>query len=105
MLRSQALAGSAIRCIMREARESDPRTPSASHMHTGLVARAFIGCIHVYQRRIAWVTRGWCRFEPSCSVYAIEAIERHGSLRGSWLGFCRIARCNPWGGCGHDPVP
>jgi pantetheine-phosphate adenylyltransferase len=44
-------------------------------------------------------------FLASCSVYGVEAIERHGALRGSWLAACRIARCNPWGGCGHDPVP
>jgi putative membrane protein insertion efficiency factor len=46
-----------------------------------------------------------CRFEPTCSVYFLEAVERHGIVQGSWLGFKRIARCQPWGGCGHDPVP
>jgi hypothetical protein len=54
---------------------------------------------------MAWATRGWCRFEPSCSLYATEAIARHGAVRGGWLAALRIARCNPWGGCGHDPVP
>jgi len=46
-----------------------------------------------------------CRYWPSCSNYAIEAIERHGAVRGSWLALARIGRCNPWGGHGVDPVP
>ncbi|MES2986319.1 MAG: membrane protein insertion efficiency factor YidD [Pseudomonadota bacterium] len=62
------------------------------------------------------LARGWqlgpslilppsCRFEPSCSAYAITALRRYGALKGSWLAGKRILRCNPWGGCGHDPVP
>jgi hypothetical protein len=46
-----------------------------------------------------------CRFEPSCSAYAIEALRVHGALSGSWLALKRIGRCQPWGSCGHDPVP
>ena len=46
-----------------------------------------------------------CRFTPTCSEYFLQAVEHHGFLRGSWLGVLRILRCNPWGGCGHDPVP
>lgn len=46
-----------------------------------------------------------CRFTPSCSAYALEAVERHGALRGSWLALRRVCRCHPWGGCGPDPVP
>jgi putative membrane protein insertion efficiency factor len=46
-----------------------------------------------------------CRFEPTCSEYFLEAVEAHGVLRGSWLGLKRIARCQPWGGHGNDPVP
>ncbi len=48
---------------------------------------------------------GRCRFTPSCSQYALEAIQQHGALRGTWLALRRIGRCHPWGGCGHDPVP
>src|SRR3982750_2177557 len=46
-----------------------------------------------------------CRFEPSCSAYALQAIREHGALRGTWLAVNRICRCHPWGTCGHDPVP
>src|SRR5437867_4605764 len=46
-----------------------------------------------------------CRFTPTCSAYFLEAIETHGVADGTWLGLKRLARCHPWGGCGHDPVP
>jgi putative membrane protein insertion efficiency factor len=46
-----------------------------------------------------------CRFQPTCSEYFLHAVEGHGAVRGIWLGLKRIARCHPWGGCGHDPVP
>lgn len=71
----------------------------------GFVARGMVMAVRGYRRHLAWATRGWCRFEPSCSAYAIEAIERHGAVRGGWMAAVRIVRCNPWGACGHDPVP
>ncbi|MFM7606659.1 MAG: membrane protein insertion efficiency factor YidD [Prosthecobacter sp.] len=46
-----------------------------------------------------------CRYTPTCSAYFLEAVETHGVLRGSWMGLGRMARCHPWGGHGHDPVP
>ena len=46
-----------------------------------------------------------CRFTPTCSNYTLEAVETHGAIKGTMYGLWRICRCNPWGGCGHDPVP
>lgn len=51
-----------------------------------------------------WVGHG-CRFQPTCSAYALEALEKHGAFRGSWLALRRIVRCNPFGGSGIDNVP
>jgi putative membrane protein insertion efficiency factor len=61
--------------------------------------------IRAYQWLVAPLLPPACRFEPSCSRYAQEAIRRHGARRGSWLALRRLARCHPFGGCGLDPVP
>jgi putative membrane protein insertion efficiency factor len=61
--------------------------------------------IRAYQVTVAPLLGPSCRYEPSCSSYALEAVERYGLLRGAWLGARRIGRCNPFGGCGLDPVP
>ncbi len=67
-------------------------------------ARAEIVAIRGYQRLVAGRPSP-CRFFPSCSTYAVEAIERFGAGRGAWLAARRIARCHPFGGHGVDPVP
>jgi putative membrane protein insertion efficiency factor len=62
-------------------------------------------CIRFYQIAISPMFPGSCRFEPSCSQYGLEAIRRHGALRGAWLTVRRIGRCHPFGASGWDPVP
>ena len=68
-------------------------------------------CIRGYQLLVSPVlsllggAASRCRFEPSCSHYFLQAVETHGTLRGSWLGIKRLGRCHPWGGHGFDPVP
>ena len=69
-----------------------------------MTARALLLMIRGYQRVRAGRPSP-CRYWPSCSTYGIEAIERHGALRGSWLTLRRLGRCHPWGGYGVDPVP
>lgn len=61
--------------------------------------------IHFYRRCISPLTPPMCRFTPTCSQYALEALRKHGPLKGSYLAVRRILRCHPWGGSGHDPVP
>ena len=70
-----------------------------------IAQRAVGGAIYAYQLAVAPVLGPACRYEPSCSRYAVEAVERHGALRGSWLAVRRLCRCHPFGGCGLDPVP
>ena len=66
---------------------------------------ALIALVRCYQYSLAAFFGPACRYEPSCSHYAVEAIRGHGALGGSWLAVKRILRCNPWGGSGYDPVP
>lgn len=61
--------------------------------------------IRFYQRYVSPMFPPACRFTPTCSQYAIEAIQKHGALKGLWLALRRLLRCHPWGGSGYDPVP
>ena len=71
----------------------------------GLLAKILILPIRFYQLAISPHTPPSCRFTPTCSQYAIEALRKHGPLKGLGLAIWRILRCNPWGGSGYDPVP
>lgn len=61
--------------------------------------------VHGYRYLLAPLCVGHCRYSPSCSTYALEAIDTHGGLRGGALAFGRLLRCHPFGGAGYDPVP
>lgn len=70
-----------------------------------ILSLPFILLIKLYQ----WIISPWlgsrCRYTPTCSQYAIEALKKYGPVKGLWLTIKRIARCHPWGGHGYDPVP
>ena len=88
---------------------AEPEVAGHAHAHDdgtrpGPAARAMLALVHSYQAlRVGHPSP--CRFVPSCSQYATEALETHGALRGSWLAARRISRCRPLGGRGFDPVP
>lgn len=69
-----------------------------------LAARAVLLLVRLYQAARAGRPSP-CRYVPSCSSYAVEAVERHGAAKGTWFALRRLARCHPWGGFGSDPVP
>jgi putative membrane protein insertion efficiency factor len=64
-----------------------------------------ISLVRFYQVALSPLTPAACRFEPSCSNYALQALEKHGVIKGSWLALKRILSCNPWGKSGYDPIP
>lgn len=82
----------------------DTASGPSSLRPSGAVARGLHALVRGY-RKVAAGRPSPCRFDPSCSTYALEALERHGAARGSWLTVRRLARCHPWGGMGWDPVP
>jgi putative membrane protein insertion efficiency factor len=70
-----------------------------------MVARALVALIGVYRVAISPMLPAACRYTPTCSDYAQQALRKYGALKGSWLAARRLLRCHPWGGHGHDPVP
>lgn len=64
-----------------------------------------IGLVRIYQGVLSPYLPNSCRYTPTCSLYMIQAIQKHGAIKGTWLGLKRFSRCHPWGGHGHDPVP
>ena len=68
-------------------------------------ARVLIALVTAYRYALSPLLGRHCRFHPSCSAYAVEALERHGVWRGTWLALRRIGRCHPWHPGGYDPVP
>ena len=78
--------------------------PAQGETSLSPLARALRSLIRIYQRLFAYRASP-CRFMPTCSSYAVEAVETHGATRGVWLALRRVARCHPWGGHGYDPVP
>jgi uncharacterized protein len=70
-----------------------------------VIAKLFIAIARLWQLGPSRILPSTCRYQPSCSAYAIEALSRYGAFKGSWLAGKRILRCHPWGGHGFDPVP
>jgi putative membrane protein insertion efficiency factor len=70
-----------------------------------IIVFPFVFLIKVYQFLISPIIGKNCRFKPTCSNYALEALKKHGLILGMYYSIIRISRCHPWGGSGHDPVP
>lgn len=81
-----------------------PSEAGSAARRPGRAAQVLLGLIRIYQA-VAAGRPSRCRYLPSCSAYAVEALERHGAGRGAWLAARRVARCHPWGGHGVDLVP
>jgi uncharacterized protein len=79
--------------------------PSVTQKGPTAITRALMAAVIGYRRFISPLLPPRCRFEPSCSAYALEALREHGAARGLWLAIARIARCHPFHPGGYDPVP
>ncbi|HEX8322638.1 MAG TPA: membrane protein insertion efficiency factor YidD [Tepidisphaeraceae bacterium] len=78
-----------------------PQTPRP---RLGLAQRCLIAAVWAYRFTLGRLLGGQCRFHPTCSQYAIDAVRLHGAWRGGWMAVRRIGRCHPWGGDGYDPA-
>lgn len=74
-------------------------------MHQGKITQGVVSCIRFYQKRISPLFPPSCIYKPTCSQYAVEAINKYGLARGGWLAIKRILRCHPFHKGGYDPVP
>lgn len=86
---------------MQSKKSSNKFLQSCKH----ILSLPLIGLVRFYQIVISPLKPACCRFTPTCSQYALEALRKYGPVKGSWLTIKRILRCNPWGGSGYDPVP
>jgi putative membrane protein insertion efficiency factor len=91
-------------CRDRQAPFPIQHTDSAPYFRD-VMRTLLVLCVRGYQVTLGHLLPSTCRYYPSCSAYAIEALERHGALRGSWLAIRRIGRCHPFRPGGYDPVP
>src|SRR5919204_39808 len=85
--------------------EPSSSPPASDRLGPRLLSRALITLLKTYRLVLAPGLPATCRFAPSCSAFAIGAIEEHGPVRGIWLAARRVARCHPWHDGGYDPVP
>ena len=90
---------------MRAAVSSPPSFRSESRSLARFVARALRVPVRGYQLLISPLIGPRCRYLPTCSEYALDALDQHGAVGGSWLTLKRVGRCHPWGSSGYDPVP
>lgn len=70
-----------------------------------ILAKIFLIFVRFYQKCVSPLLPGVCRYTPTCSAYAVEAITKYGAIKGGWMSIKRICRCHPFGGSGYDPVP
>ncbi len=70
-----------------------------------ILTSPFVLLIRFYQLALSPILPSTCRYDPTCSHYSIDALQKHGLFKGSWLAIKRIGSCHPWGGSGYDPVP
>lgn len=89
----------------KSSKESGTRWQRFSKLLRKAAVWPFIFLIRFYQVCISPFTPAACRFTPTCSAYALEALRKHGPVKGLYLAVRRILRCHPWGGSGYDPVP